>query len=276
MTRNTAVLSRKPATRSAPGPIAVSTTSSPLCTPWGALRGRLPIRSTAPGTSLYLLVGDVAPVGPGDRRDERAVELRPERLVVVGEGREEDREPPGDVDAIGIPVGVGGRVVGKARLLVDADLVAHLRPGPRRRPSRRWTSPWLWSAVTRISVSFRAPAKSLATSTARSSMIVSITARSQSRGCEYLSISPDSTMSTKPSSGATARRARSAPCRRGRAARVTRGRAPAEELAVEHAVHVAGMEEPEEPPRGRIARRRAHLRVGGGDRVAGGAELRAT
>src|SRR5262249_57139332 len=33
MIRNTAVLSRNPDTGSAPGPTAVSTTSSPLCTP---------------------------------------------------------------------------------------------------------------------------------------------------------------------------------------------------------------------------------------------------
>ena len=49
----TEVFSMNPRTRSAPGPLAVNTTSSPECTPWGALWGKLPTRKTAPGVSLY-------------------------------------------------------------------------------------------------------------------------------------------------------------------------------------------------------------------------------
>src|SRR5262249_27163170 len=64
MMRNTSVLSRKPRTRSAPGPVAVSTTSSPVCTPWGAFRGRFPVRRIAPGTSLYFSLATYVLSGP--------------------------------------------------------------------------------------------------------------------------------------------------------------------------------------------------------------------
>src|SRR5262249_43432451 len=52
MTRKTSVLSIWPRTRSLPGPTAVRTTSSPECTSALIIAGRLPKRSTAPGTVL--------------------------------------------------------------------------------------------------------------------------------------------------------------------------------------------------------------------------------
>src|SRR5262245_52378400 len=52
MTRKTSVLSIWPRTRSLPGPTAVRTTSSPECTSALIIAGRLPKRSTAPGTFL--------------------------------------------------------------------------------------------------------------------------------------------------------------------------------------------------------------------------------
>src|SRR5262249_35576999 len=64
MIRNTSVLSRKPCTRSAPGPTAVRTTSSPVCTPCGAFLGRLPTRSIAPGTSRYFSLATYVRAGP--------------------------------------------------------------------------------------------------------------------------------------------------------------------------------------------------------------------
>src|SRR5215813_3735883 len=64
MMRNTSVLSRKPRTRSAPGPIAVRTTSSPVCTPCGAALGRFPTRSIAPGTSRYFSLAIYVRAGP--------------------------------------------------------------------------------------------------------------------------------------------------------------------------------------------------------------------
>ena len=54
MTRKTSVLSIEPRTRSLPGPVAVRMTSSPECTLAPIIAGRLPKRSTTPGTSLYL------------------------------------------------------------------------------------------------------------------------------------------------------------------------------------------------------------------------------
>src|SRR5262249_33906419 len=65
MTRNTRVLSMRPWNISAPGPVAVSTTSSAECTPALAANGRLPVRRALPGTlqyfSLATLVFAVAP-----------------------------------------------------------------------------------------------------------------------------------------------------------------------------------------------------------------------
>ena len=53
MVRNTRVLSIRPRNCSAPGPIAVSTTSSAAWTPALTLKGRLPARRIAPGTPQF-------------------------------------------------------------------------------------------------------------------------------------------------------------------------------------------------------------------------------
>src|SRR5947208_8697990 len=94
-----------------------------------------------------------------------------------------------------------------------------------------------------------------------------------SRRCVYLSIIPDSTIRKNPDSflESTASAALTCSVKSGCSGNFPH-RSPFEELAIEHAVHVAERKQAEQTARGGVSGRGTHFRAGERDRVTGLAE----
>src|SRR5690606_823610 len=77
------------------------------------------------GLILVGFIGDISAILVADRRNEGAIQLRPESLVMVRAIIGGHEETAGDIDAIGIAISIGILIVGEAGGGIGADLFAH-------------------------------------------------------------------------------------------------------------------------------------------------------